>query len=441
MNILCIGYFDKHSRFFLGIKKALNSQTHYLNLEIKSIHFSGFLYTFLRFKLSSWLSMKAWLHAILNKKKYLQVINHDTCYKDIDFKNLINYHLDLNVTVSQKNLLLQALAYIDIIELTILKKKPDLIVLIGDSKLSIETCMALAKKHKIKIYFIENGPFNTTIFDSRGVNANATIRNFEIKEKILITVEQKRAINDFIEKPKFPKYKRSPVYRGMDFVLEFLFAKSFIYPPDLIYTDIVSSRFFSKIHNKDYSIHLDKKTKTYLLILQVPMDVNMICHSPFFKDHTNLVKAVHKNLPNNSKLVLREHPLYRGKYEEELYSYAKKHHIYIDKNPSLKNSLSLADVVVVNNSTVGIEAISLKKTVVVLGNSYYDNPKICLKYQQKDDLKLLLEKALKFKPKEKNINAFLQEFLFNYLIQGFITDKELIAAKIISNKIIQEPLN
>jgi len=165
----------------------------------------------------------------------------------------------------------------------------------------------------------------------------------------------------------------------------------------------------------------------------------MIYHSPIFKDHVSIVEAVHKNLPENSRLTLREHPLYRGKYEDALYLYSQKHQIVIETSSSLKDCLKLADVVVVNNSTVGIEAISLNKTVVVLGNAYYDNPKICLKYHQKDDLKQLLSKALGFQPNNGYIESFLHEFCFNYLMPGFITDKELIAAKYISDKIIQKP--
>ena len=44
MNILCIGYYDKFSRFFLEIKKELKKKDENLKFTILSIHFSGFIY-------------------------------------------------------------------------------------------------------------------------------------------------------------------------------------------------------------------------------------------------------------------------------------------------------------------------------------------------------------------------------------------------------------
>ncbi|MDD7885335.1 hypothetical protein [Flavivirga sp. 57AJ16] len=434
MKIICISALDKFSRFFLKLGEVLNSNSP-TKLYIYSLHFSGFLYPFIRLKFSSWISIKSWFFAIKNKKRYVQIIKNETTYKGINFKKIIKYHSNLNKSTSVQNLLLQALAYIDIFELTILKKSPDIIILTGDSKLSIEACTALAKKHHIKTYFIEQGPFNTTIFDSEGVNANCSIRKFKLKNGITLTKRQKNDVYNFIDRPIPLKYKRSPIYRGLDFTLHVLLNKSYLYPPDLKFIDTFPSFNFSKTSKTNFMIKTDKNIKICLLILQVPMDVNMIYHSPYFKSHLSIVKTIHKNLPENSRLILREHPVYKGKYEEELYEYSKNHNISFDTITSLKNSLKLADIIIVNNSTVGIEAIAMKKSVVVLGNSYYDNPKICTKYNQQGNLKQILSNALDFIPKNKNIDAFLYEFIFNHLIPGFISDKELIAAKIISEKI------
>lgn len=170
--------------------------------------------------------------------------------------------------------------------------------------------------------------------------------------------------------------------------------------------------------------------------MQVPMDVNMIYHSPNFKNHYSILKDIYENLPKNSKLILREHPIYKGKYEKELYKYAKSNNLSFDTNANLKESLNMTDVVIVNNSTVGIEAIAYKKPVVVLGDTYYDYPEICIKYNKENQLKDVLKKAIAFKPKEQFINIFLYTFFFNHLIDGFITDKNLNASDIIAKKVI-----
>lgn len=432
MNVLCIGFYDKFSRFFIGLKK----ETPNIKLKILSINLSGYLYSLLRFTSSSPITFKAWFKVLLNKKKYLRILQSHSTYKNIDLYSCIDFHLKLNGNIKKKYLLLQAIAYIDIIHHELENFKSDALLLIGDSRLLIDITKKIAKQLNIKTYYIEQGPFNTTFFDLKGVNANASIKSFHIKDDTL-TEQQQKAIYSFINRPKALKYNRSIFYRGTDLVLKYLFSKSFLYPPDLKYTDTFPKLRVTKNLKTYTDLELENKdTKLFLLILQVPMDVNMIFHSPNFKNHFDIVKKVHKNLPKNSKLVLREHPVYIDKYDKELYKYCNKHNLSFDRNKSLNRSLTLADVIIVNNSTVGVEAIALKKTVIALGNAYYDNPKICIKYNNApDNLKTLLKHALYYVPNDKNIDVFLNEFLFNYLIEGFITDKDLMAAKTISNKL------
>ncbi|GAA3569946.1 hypothetical protein [Snuella lapsa] len=438
MNILCIGYYDKHSRFFLAIKKELSNKGLYLNFKIGSIYLSGFLYNCFRFNLNYWLPFKAWLSVIKNKKKYLRIINSKDIYKNVPYKELFNFHVKLNNEIPKERLLIQTLAYLDLFDKYFAKNKPDIILLIGDSRLCIESCVALSKLNHIKTYYIEQGPFGSTILDPKGVNANASTRDFELKKNERVTEKQKKKVYDFLNSPKSIKYRRSPLYRGLDFIFDFSLSKTFIYPPDLKHTDTFPFITFPKRSKSSYLKVADKKTITYLLILQVPMDVNMIYHSPHFKNHYQILKAIYENLPQGSHLLIREHPLYKGKYEQNLYEYAQRNNIPFDNIPNLKASLDLARVVVINNSTVGIEAIALKKSVVVLGNSYYDNPKLCIKYTNNSNLKTILKEAVDFSPLENDINTFLYNFIESNLIKGSITGQKLIAAKTISQKIMSE---
>ncbi|WP_147678947.1 capsular polysaccharide export protein, LipB/KpsS family [Algibacter pacificus] len=433
MKILCIGYYDKFSRFFLGLKKASPA----LNIKILSLYFSGYLYSIFRLTPSTLLSFKSWANALVNKKKYLNIINHQNAYKNISFESIIAFHLKLNKNISKRNLLLQAVSYIDLIHAEFTSFKPDAILLIGDSRLSIEITKKIAKSLNIKVYFIELGPFDTTFFDEQGVNANASIRQFEIAKKDQLTPQQQKDIQAFINRPKTIKYKRSPFYRAIDLTIDKLLHNTYFYPPDLKYSDTFPKININK-NQREFSFKAHSTTNKFLLILQVPMDVNLVYHSPYFSNHYQMVKNIYKNLPANSKLYLREHPIYRGKYEKKLYDFCDTHNIYFDTCASINKSLNLADVIIVNNSTTGIEAISLKKTVVVLGNAYYDHPKLCIKYTKHDNLNQLLCRALDFTPNEHELNIFLNEFLFNYLIPGFLTDQNLNSAKIIGNKILRE---
>ncbi|MCV5934553.1 hypothetical protein OFO87_31015, partial [Escherichia coli] len=84
------------------------------------------------------------------------------------------------------------------------------------------------------------------------------------------------------------------------------------------------------------------------------------------------------------------HPLYKQLYESELYAYINEHsNIYFDYSVRLADAMNVADVVVVNNSTVGLESIEIGKPVVVLGNAYYDQFPLCYKFNGENLMQLL----------------------------------------------------
>jgi capsular polysaccharide export protein len=426
MTIICIGYYDKFSRFFLDIKRHLNIKTDSkINFKIYSIHLSGFLYTFLRFSFSCWLPFKAWLLARRKRKVYSQIIIENKSYKGIDWNDYINFHVALSKAKSEHKIALQALAYIDIFNTIFNKEQPNYLLTIGDSRLCVEIAVAVARQKSIIIYYLEQGPFNTTFFSDTGVNANLKFHN---ASSVKYTDE-----TPLTEKLKSKTYQRSPLYRGLDIFIKTLFESSNLYPPDLAGTDINSYRFKPSTKSSSYDYDGDKVA---LLIFQIPLDVNMIYHSPRFESHLEILKSVHSNLPDGIKLVIREHPLFINKYDNEIYEYISKHNIQIDNVTRLSKALELSKIVIVNNSTVGIEAIFNYKTVVVLGNAFYDENSICLKLENKDQLAQILKNALDFEPNKVAIDNF-KNLLFNtVLLHGGIKDKKLSSSKQIANHLL-----
>ncbi|MDR6301202.1 capsular polysaccharide export protein, LipB/KpsS family [Mesonia maritima] len=430
MDVLCLGYYDKFSRFFIGIKNELEKNNPDLHFHIASIYLSGFLYSYFRGISSSALSFKAWYLTFLHRKKYQKIISSGKYYKEFDLNKLVK----LYATNNRKNYLLLSLAYIDILEKKL--EKVDLLLLIGDLRLPVEIAKILAQRNNIPTYYIEQGPYHTTFFDKKGVNANASIRGFKIYNKEDLK-EKEKFVASFMNRDKNEKYARSPFYRGIDYVVEFLFKHTFILPPDLKIDNPVLNFHSKKLRSK--CIHsTDKKIEKYvfLLICQVPFDVNMTHHSPFYKNHFQLLKDVHINLPENCSLVVREHPVYKKKYGKEFYEYILENkNISLDIHTNFQEALQTSEVIIVNNSTVGIEAIAQGKTVITLANSYYDSSNICLKLEKKENLKLLLQESLSYKINNQNITNFLYEFFKNCLIKGFITNKNLQAAKKIAIKL------
>jgi capsular polysaccharide export protein len=430
MKILCLSTLDKFSRFYLDIEKQLCAKNKYdIDLKVYSVYFSGFLYTLLRFKFSTWISVKAWYLAKRKRVHYKNVIHTSREYKGLIYNDFIKFHLGLNKNISPLSLQLQALAYIDIFEDIFETERPNYLISIGDSRLYVEAAIAVAKQKNVKVFYIEQGPFNTTFFDEAGVNANLSIRNNSNYNLVDSNYQQ----NNNIIKQK--KYGRSPIYRGIDMLLKSLFERNSIYPPDLKHTDLNT---FKPKSQKNKSSRTANKNgeQTFLLILQVPLDVNMIYHSPHFNSHTEIIKSIYAQLPENSKLLVREHPLYINKYESELYDFIIKNEILIDNASPLNKAIENAQVVIVNNSTVGIEAIFNYKPVVVLGNAFYDYDLICLKLKDKNDLNSVLKNALDYSANKNEIDNFKQLLYNTVLLEGAITDKDLNSPKLIANHLL-----
>lgn len=434
MKILSIGYYDDFARFFLSIKSELRKKNKNIKFKYLTLYLSGYLYCIFRFEQVSFLSMKAWFNQLIHKKKYLTIISSSTIYKNIDFNDVIKYHLLLDEK-SELSLKLQALSYIDAIEKLLNNYSPDLLILSSDSRMAVEIVNIKAKELAIKTYYFEQGPFGTTIFDNIGVNANASIRQMNLTDNTLPFEESEEKVKRFFSRKKVNKYKRNPIYRGSDYIFQYLFLKIGLVPIDIKMENFktsVSTEYKLLKTNNNVT-----KNKKILLILQVPYDVNMVYHSPFYNNHYSIVKDLHQNLPNNSFLLVREHPLYQGKYESELYAYMLNNNIALDTD-ELYSSIDSSSVVVVNNSTVGIEAISRYKNVVVLGNSYYDNNDICIKLKEKENLKTLLERAISSAVDKNSIVNFLYLFLTDYLIDGHYRDEDLKCTHEIAQRILDD---
>jgi capsular polysaccharide export protein len=232
LKILAIGYYDDFARFFLAIKKELIKKDANIEFKYLSLYLSGYLYWLLRSRNVSFFSFTVWINAFKNRKKYLNIIDTEKTYKNIDLENVIKYHFLLNEK-NGINLKLQALSYIDTIEKLLEKLSPDVIILSGDSRMSIEILNILAKERNIKTYYFEQGPFGTTIFDDKGVNANTSFRKLKISNSLNSNEELEARINAFFSRARSKKYKRSPIYRGSDYLFQFIFSMVGLLPIDI----------------------------------------------------------------------------------------------------------------------------------------------------------------------------------------------------------------
>lgn len=434
MNVLCIGYYDKFSRLFLHIEKHLKNKFPTINFTVDSMYLSGFLYTLIRRKKGSWLSLKAWRLAKRNKKKYNHLLASSHLYKSFDLNKLINRVFNAKYH-KKEELLRQAMAYIDILEQKLIGI--DILLLIGDSRLPFEIATQLAKNLDIKIFYIEQGPFQTTILDTKGVNANLSVRGYQTKETI--TEKQKQQAYTTLTRKKNKKYFRNPIYRGLDYIIELFIKNTPLYPADLKIDFSVLNKQKAEIKFKQFKKNEHLGKNIFLFACQVPFDVNITHHSPYFKTHVEILKEIYCNLPPNSILLVREHPIYKNQYGEEFYSIIRENQgVFLDNTFSLNQILNLSNVIIVVNSTVGLEAITQYKPVLVLGNAYYDSSGICVKYSSDNSMQNFLMDTLNYTPNKSAVLNFINHLQKQSLLTGFITEKNTSISTNIAKKIISE---
>ena len=294
------------------------------------------------------------------------------------------------------------------------KKNIKYVYLSGDSRLIIKSAEYAAKFNSCSIIYFEQGPFGTTILDTKGVNANCSFRIVNFTEDLSsIKINKSKKVT-------WTKYFR---------ISDLLFYNLLKYKSKYLFNDLPS--FFNKKTNKI----IKQKNNYILLILQVPKDANMILHSPNFSNHLDILKWTFQNLPLGIDLVVREHPNFIGSYEKELYNFIKTNDNIISlDNSDLNTSINNSILVVVNNSTVGIEAILQNKKLVVLGDCYYDKIKSVFKFE--NNKSNILKKAINSKIDNKTGISFINYVLKNELIGFHFRDENLnISDEILLRKI------
>ena len=231
MNFLINGYYDDFSRFFVAIKKNIKFEGRN-NVYFIHSYFSGFIYSFLRLNFSTWISMHAWLFNRFRHETIQKARN--SIMQKYDLEYVIQYHVKLLPLEKKEVFLNQAIAYFLIIERLIDKYKIDVLISSGDSRMINRVLKQLASKKKMKIYYFEQGPFGTTIFDSRGVNANCSFRySSEISTSL-----DRSSLN--LEKTK--KHRRNPIYRGLDKLFQIVLNPFNLYPIDIYELKVQKSK-------------------------------------------------------------------------------------------------------------------------------------------------------------------------------------------------------
>jgi capsular polysaccharide export protein len=353
MKVLVYGYYDDFANFFLNLRDYHKTENPNVEYHFLTPNYSGYV---------TWNDANRYL---MGGRRYSL-----SCEYDVDF--IASYNLLFDGKISKDKICKK----ISFVEYLFHKIEPDLVIISGDSRPNSRVVMEVAKKYSKKIFYFEQGPLKTTLFSDTGVTANhiaysgsnnlQSSKNFEVKE---YNIGRKQRFLDVLQ--VFSSDSEASI-------------------------NIVNSfRKLVKFNGKKLNLK-DSPGCQYkiLFALQVPEDVNSVFHGAFY-DTFQLIRYLDAIVPDYFEIVFREHPLFKGSYERELYEYISKSD-RLSLDPSYLGEpvdWSCYCCFLTLNSLMSFEAVSNGKPVGVLGRSCYSD--MVNQCQNIDDLLDFLDKAIK----------------------------------------------
>jgi len=440
MRVLTLSYLYYFSRYIDAIIKDLEDNR---KKDIIATHVCFYPSAYQYYKKNNIVAIPLYKNKIKSK-----LINQDI-YKDFDLNKIINFHRtllgDSNKLIIQ--LKKEAIYLIDFYEDLFKKNNFDLVLSFTENRMQVEIPIEFAKRSNIKIFYIEQGPFKTMTLDEKGVLANLSFSTKELDPNI-----NKSKLDLFFKNLKnrnTDKYNIELTF--VDKILNSL-DNLFFSPPNILknkfplylrdntlFNDKLKSFICKRFKLNKRKIEEILPNKYISFILQVPADAQMISHSPLYQSFYNMLTDIYIAKPKDYKLVVREHPVYKGMYEKALYKFIETHSdILLINDVPLEEFLIRSELIILNNSTVGLDALVYYKKIITLGNTYYNRDNIVFHLNKKKDLKELIMMAIKSKVKNEAIDIFLFNLIFNFLIHNHLIDykysnMEQVSAKILNN--------
>lgn len=335
-----------------------------------------------------------------------------------------------------------AIKYLNYFDCLFKAKNFDLLITSGESRLIPSVMIYIAKKYCVKIIYFEQGPFGKTMIDLKGVNANISF-NPSFKP---LKQYQKKQLEEFVNSLQDSKEKfwlrysfniKDKIYRILTMICMYPPKyQHYLFPIDLgVGPYFFKGYFLPKIKNIFYKknnllkpVNIEEIKKPYIaLYLQVPVDAQLIEHSPYYECFYKMVKDVINAKPSGYNLLIREHPQYIGKYDQRIYDLVAEYNdISFQNEMDIKLMIQNSACSVLNNSAVGIESLLLGVNVVCLGQSYYSNRGITYDFDgNPESLEVIINQAINEEFKEEKVQSFMYEFIFFYLKDGHFQDLNL----------------
>ena len=148
-----------------------------------------------------------------------------------------------------------------------------------------------------------------------------------------------------------------------------------------------------------------------LFALQIEKDSNIISYSPFYKSMPEIISDLAEVVERIEKLyvIIKPHPEDKDRLEELRKLCSDK--LFISPDYGLQPLFNVADLVMAVNSTVGLEALTRRKQVIVLGKAVYGEKGFTFDLNSPERLEQTIREALECAEKgvfnEKEFKRFL----------------------------------
>ncbi len=305
----------------------------------------------------------------------------------------------------------------------------DLVLSSGDTRMQAETLVQIAKEQNVPIRYFEQGPFGTTLFDVQGVNAKAALlacRPPPIDKVAAYKSHIQRYFSGRRENfsKALTRWDRAWVYLDLLIQAGSLPATA-SFPLYLRSGQSLGSALGGRLATRAARRKpLPNLTKPYVvLMLQMPQDANFVHYSPIYASFEDIVRDVEAAVPSGHSVVVREHPMMRGQYSAELYEIIEKSpRMILDTLTPLSQVIDDADLIVVNNSTAGLDALARHKRVVVLGESYYNKRVPVYKVERRADLNEVIGHALSQRLDTAGVDEAMADLVLTRFFPGHYQD-------------------
>lgn len=362
-----------------------------------------------------------------NKIKFLKYPSAPTIDYYKNKSDLIINYLSLFKIKSKKKLIeIKDKEYSN--ALSFFEKKSFDYVLIFNGALNVES--DVCRELSLKTFFFEQGYFpNTMQMDFVGVNCNTGYTNLTTKEFIKFFYQKRKKENNENYEIISVEYSKISQYFYRFFELEY---RKYFYR--FLIRNIKQKKAKKRFSKYNFEkVDFQKIGKYIFFPLQVNTDTQIVLNSIYCSMYDAVNDVLPDLLRTGLKIVIKEHPF---EVEPVDYSELLKHEqVILLKKANIEKLIENAEFVVNVNSSVGLQAVEKYKKVLLLGDSFYKNSPLSIKYS-KIKGKDIFRELNKIEINKEQIDNYISHFKKEIFINGHMQNLSMKLFEDISSRLI-----